>query len=123
MKKKELKLSLDLLKCFYAQMLSICSQHLSDAASSGGESNHLSLADFTLGFNLHTFSNYFVKKYIDKLQEAPDIKTMEKFKADWSEYFKNNIADMYKNGLEVRKKLLGMKNEKEEKIPQGDYYS
>lgn len=87
-------------------------QHAQDLLLSGGDPDKMALGDFTLAFNIHSFTEYFVHKYLPDFDPNTSIEkeVFIEHQQEWLEYFNEHIAELYQKGITVRKKLIEDKN-------------
>lgn len=87
-------------------MMSICSSHILDLIKANNNLVMASLSDFTLAFNLHSFTEFFIANYGNKVSSMPNEKLITKIKKKWLDCFDKDIKPIYLKELEARKEIL-----------------
>ena len=108
-----------LLSYFLKHISSICIQHLGEIGMSVGSPEKLALIDFTATFNIHSFIDYYIVNYGEDLGLEGVIEISDEFKAKWKEHYIENVAPLFKKGLELRRQMMGYTTDaaKEEEAP------
>jgi len=117
---KELKKERDTLALYQDQILKNCILHTGGYISAAGDPLKLKLTDFTLIYNVHTLTAFFIKYMNENYSMVIDNDNIKEVIDLWTKNFDEKIKPQYEKEIKL---IMEEFNKEPETKETGDLYS